>query len=82
MAADVSAGLAPQVTAQQATGAVTQEAVGQTGTITDPATVRGQLKDITTDIENAMASGSLNSLHLLEVHLKWLYCHGTKRIIC
>ena len=58
MTADVAAGLAPQVTAQQSTGALTQEAVGQTGTITDPATVRGQLKDITTDIENAMASGS------------------------
>ena len=56
--ADTAAGLAPQMTAAQATGALTQEAVGQTGTITDPATVRGQLKDITTDIENAMASGS------------------------
>jgi hypothetical protein len=56
--ANTAAGLAPQMTAAQATGALTQEAVGQTGTITDPATVRGQLKDITTDIENAMASGS------------------------
>jgi len=53
-----AAGLAPQMTAAEHTTPLTQEAVGQAGTITDPATVRGQLKDITTDIENALAAGS------------------------
>ena len=51
-------GAAAQVTPAQHTTPLTQEAVGEIGTITDPASVRGQLADITTDIENALAAGS------------------------
>jgi len=56
--AQTAAGTQPQVTAAQHTTPLTQEAVGQVGTITDPATVRGQLAEITTDIENSLAAGT------------------------
>jgi len=55
--ASTGASATPQMTpAQQA--ALTQPAVGASGSITKQATVQGQLEDITQDIESALAAGT------------------------
>ncbi len=50
------AGSTPTMTA--ATGTVTAPAVGQTGTITSDATVKGQLEGLQQDVTTALASGN------------------------
>ena len=50
------AGAIPTMTG--AAGTVTAPAVAQTGTITDPATVKGQLESLQTDVTTALASGN------------------------
>ena len=56
MTAQTVAGSTPTMTAQ--TGTVTQPMTAQTGTITSDATVRGQLENITQDIETSLQTGS------------------------
>jgi len=51
----VSAGTIPTATA--ATGTVTAPAVAQTGAITDPATVKGQLATLQSEVTTALAAG-------------------------
>jgi len=50
-----SAGTSPTATA--ATGTVSTPAVGQTGTITSDATVKGQLESLQNEVSTALASG-------------------------
>ena len=50
-----SAGTVPTATA--ATGTVSTPAVGQTGTITSDATVKGQLENLQNEVSTALASG-------------------------
>ena len=50
-----SAGTIPTATA--ATGTVTAPAVAQTGAITDPATVKGQLSTLQSEVTDALAAG-------------------------
>ena len=57
MTAATVAGTTPTMTAAQQTG-LTQAAQAQTGTITSDATVRGQLANITQDIETSLQTGS------------------------
>jgi hypothetical protein len=56
MTAATVAGATPTMTAQ--TGTVTAPMTGQTGTITSDATVRGQLANITSDIETSLQTGN------------------------
>ena len=56
MTAATVAGATPTMTAQ--TGTVTAPMTAQTGTITSDATVRGQLANITQDIETSLQTGS------------------------
>ena len=56
MTAQTVAGATPTMTAQ--TGTVTAPMTAQTGTVTSDATVRGQLANITSDIETSLASGN------------------------
>ena len=51
-----SAGTVPTATA--ATGTVSTPAVGQTGTITSDATVKGQLESLQNEVSTALASGN------------------------
>ena len=51
----ISAGTIPTATA--ATGTVTAPAVAQTGAITDPATVKGQLSTLQSEVTAALAAG-------------------------
>ena len=51
----VSAGTIPTATA--ATGTVTAPAVAQAGAITDPATVKGQLSTLQSEVTDALAAG-------------------------
>ena len=55
-AATIGQTLVPQATAAQ--GTVTQPMTAQTGAITADATVQGQLAQMTTDVEAAMAGGA------------------------
>jgi len=54
--AQTVAGATPTMTAE--TGTVTAPMTAQTGTVTSDATVRGQLANITSDIETSLASGN------------------------
>ena len=56
MTAATVAGATPTMTAQ--TGTVTAPMTAQTGTITSDATVRGQLANITSDIETSLQTGN------------------------
>ena len=56
MTAQTVAGATPTMTAE--TGSVTAPMTAQTGTVTSDATVRGQLANITSDIETSLASGN------------------------
>ena len=56
MTAATVAGATPTMTAQ--TGTVTAPMTGQTGTISSDATVRGQLANITSDIETSLQTGN------------------------